>query len=69
MALSVESVALSRWTAQVANSEVCRLVPDVGRMCENRKLQLNVGKRKIMSCSRNTNVSDISVRPHEELMR
>ena len=40
-------------TAPVADSEekLCRLVIEFGRVCERRKLRLNVGKSKIMRCS------------------
>ena len=38
----------------VADSEekLCRLVSEFGRVCEKRKLRVNVGKRKVMRCSR-----------------
>ena len=41
-------------TALVADSEVklCRLVSEFGRVCERRKLRVNVGKSKVMRCSR-----------------
>ena len=41
-------------TALVADSEekLCRLVSEFGRVCERRKLRVNVGKRKVMRCSR-----------------
>ena len=41
-------------TAVVANSEekLCRLVSEFGRVCKRRKLRVNVGKSKVMSCSR-----------------
>ena len=41
-------------TAQVANSEekLCRLVSEFGRVCKRRKLRVNVGKSKVMRCSR-----------------
>ena len=41
-------------TALVADSEdkLCRLVREFGRVCEIRKLRVNVGKRKVMRCSR-----------------
>ena len=41
-------------TAQVADSEekLCRLVSEFGRVCERRKFGVNVGKRKVMGCSR-----------------
>ena len=40
-------------TALVADSEekLCRLVSEFGRVCE-RKLRVNVGKSKVMKCSR-----------------
>ena len=41
-------------TALVADSEdkLCRLVSEFGRVCERRKLKVNVGKRKVMRCYR-----------------
>ena len=41
-------------TALVADSEdkLCRLVSMFGRVCERRQLSVNVGKSKIMRCSR-----------------
>ena len=41
-------------TALVADSEdkLCRLVSDFDRVCERRKLRVNVGKSKVMRCSR-----------------
>ena len=41
-------------TALVADSEekLCRLVSECGRVCERRKLRVNVGKSKVMRCSR-----------------
>ena len=40
--------------ALVADSEekLCRLVSEFGRACERRKLRVNVGKSKVMRCSR-----------------
>ena len=40
--------------ALVADSEakLCRLVSEFGRVCERRKLRVNVGKSKVMWCSR-----------------
>ena len=40
-------------TAQVADSEekLCRLVSEFGKVCERRKLRVNVGKSKVMRCS------------------
>ena len=41
-------------TSQVADSEekLCTLVSEFGRVCERRKLRVNVGKSKFMRCSR-----------------
>ena len=41
-------------TALVADSEekLCRLVSEFGRACERKKLRVNVGKSKVMRCSR-----------------
>ena len=41
-------------TALVADSEekLCRLVSEFGRVCERTKLRVNVGKSKVMRCSR-----------------
>ena len=41
-------------TALVADSEekLCRLVSEFGRVCERRKMRVNVCKSKVMRCSR-----------------
>ena len=41
-------------TALVADSEekLCRLVSEFGRVWERRKLRVNIGKSKVMRCSR-----------------
>ena len=41
----------------MADSEetLCRLVGEFGRVCERRKLRVNVGKSKVMRCSRHGN--------------
>ena len=41
-------------TALVADKEdkLCRLVSEFGRVCERRKLKVNVGKSKVMRCCR-----------------
>ena len=38
----------------MADSEekLCGLVSEFGRVCERRKLRVNVGKSKVMRCSR-----------------
>ena len=40
-------------TSLVADSEekLCRLLSEFGRVCERRKLRVNVGKGKVMRCS------------------
>ena len=42
-------------TVVVAYSErkLCQLVTEFGRVCERRKLRVNVGKSKVMRCARN----------------
>ena len=40
-------------TALVADTEkLCKLVSEFGRVCERKKLRVNVGKSKVMRCSR-----------------
>ena len=40
-------------TTLVADSDnkLCRLVSELGRICERRKLRVNVGESKVMRCS------------------
>ena len=47
----------------MADSEdkLCRLVREFGRVCERRKLRVNVSKRKVMRCSRYGNGSRMHV--------
>ena len=60
-------------TALVADSEgkLCRLVSEFGRACEKRKLRANVGKSKVMRCSRYGNEDRMHVilngKPLEEV--
>ena len=44
-------------TALVADLEekLCRLMSEFGRECERRKLRVNLGKSKVMRCSRHGN--------------
>ena len=44
-------------TVPAADSEgkLCRLVSEFGRVWERRKLRVNVGKSKLMRCSRYAN--------------
>ena len=50
-------------TALVADSKekLCRLVSEFGRVCEKRKLRMNVGKSKVMTCSMYGNGSRMNV--------
>ena len=52
-------------TVLVAASEekLCRLVSEFGRICESKKLTVNIGKSKVMRCSRYGNGG----RMHERL--
>ena len=47
----------------VADSErkLCQLVTEFGRVCERRKLQVNVGKSKVMRCTRNEDGARLNV--------
>ena len=59
--------------ALVVESEekLCRLESQFGRVCERRKLRVNVGKSKVMRCSRYSNVGRMHVilngKPLEEV--
>ena len=48
----------------MADSEekLCRLVSECGRVCERRKLRVNVGESKVMRCSRYGNGGRMHVR-------
>ena len=50
-------------TVVVADSErkLCQLVTEFGRVCERRKLQVNVGKSKVMRCTRNEDGARLNV--------
>ena len=50
-------------TALVADSEekLCRLVSECGRVCKRRKSRVNVGKSKVITCSRYGNVDRMHV--------
>ena len=50
-------------TALVTDSEEksCRLVSEFGRICERRKLRVNVGKSKVMRCLRYGNAGRMHV--------
>ena len=57
-------------TALVADSEekLCRLVGEFGRVCEGRKLRVNIGKSKVMRCSRYGNGDRMHVILNGELL-
>ena len=61
--LEVNQLLFADDTALVAVSEekLCRLVSEFGRVCERRKLRVNVGKSKVMRCSRYGNGDQIHV--------
>ena len=49
-------------TALLADSEkLCRLISEFGRKCERRKLRVNLGKSKVMRCSRYGNLDRMHV--------
>ena len=49
----INQLLFTDYTALVADSEkLCRLVSEFGTVCEKRKLRVNVGKSKVMRCSR-----------------
>ena len=47
----------------VADSErkLCQLVTEFGRVCERRKLRVNVGKSKVMRCTGNEDDAKLNV--------
>ena len=47
----------------VADSErkLCQLVAEFGRVCERRKLRVNVGKSKVIRCTRNEDDARLNV--------
>ena len=57
-------------TVFVADSEekLQRLVTEFGRVCERRKLRINVGKSKVMRCSRDMNGVGMSVELNGEVL-
>ena len=60
----INRLLLADDTALVADSEqkLCRLVNEFGRVCERRKSRVNVGKSKIMRCSRCVNMGQMHIR-------
>ena len=57
-------------TVVVADSErkLCQLVTEFGRMCERRKLRVNVGKSKVMRCTRNEDGARLNVMLNGEVL-
>ena len=57
-------------TALVAESaeQLRRLVMEFGRVCERRKLRVNVGKSKVMRCSGSMDDADMDVRLNGEVL-
>ena len=57
-------------TVVVADSErkLCQLVTKFGRACERRKLQVNVGKSKVMRCTRNEDGARLNVMLNGEVL-
>ena len=56
-------------TALVADSEkLCRLVCEFVRVCERRKLRVNIGESKVMRCSRYGNGDRMLVILNGELL-
>ena len=60
----ISQVLFADDTAIVSDSEekFCRLVSEFGRVCGTRKLRVNVGKSKVMRCSRYGNGGRTNVR-------
>ena len=52
--LEINQLLFADDTALVGDSDekLCRLVTEFGRVCERRKLRVNVGKSEVMWCSR-----------------
>ena len=57
-------------TVVVADSErrLCQLVTEFGRVCERRKLRVNVGKSKVMRCTRNEDGARLNVMLNGEVL-
>ena len=57
-------------TVVVADSEekLCQLVTEFGRVCERRKLRVNVGKSKVMKFTRNEDGARLNVMLNGEVL-
>ena len=50
----INQLLFADYTALVADSEekLCRLVSEFGRVCKRKKMRVNVGRSKVIRCSR-----------------
>ena len=48
--------------------KLCQLVTEFGRVCERRKLRVNIGKSKVMKCTRNKDGARLNVRLNVEAL-
>ena len=57
-------------TVLVADSErkLCQLVTEFGRVCERRKLQVNLGNSKVMRCTRSEDGATLNVMMNGEVL-
>ena len=73
--LEINQLLFADDTTLVADSEekLCRFVSEFGRVCERRKLRVNIGKSKVMRCSRYGNGDRrhvlLNIEPLEEVDR
>ena len=49
------------WWWQTLDRKLCQLVTEFGRVCERRKLRVNVGKSKVMRYTRNEDGARLNV--------
>ena len=68
MQVKINQLLFADDTALVAESDekLCRLVSEFGRAYERRKLRVNVGKSKVMRCSRYGNGGRMHVMLNDE---
>ena len=58
----IYQVLFANDTVLVADSEgLQQLVMEFGRVCDKRKLKVNVGKSKVMRCTRSENGGKLSI--------
>ena len=53
------------WQTEI---KLCQLVTEFGRVCKRRKLRVNVGKSKVMRCTRNEDGARLNVMLNGELL-